>query len=157
LQLLNQAPLDRRRLLEKALIPHLDSSEARLDALQDLYDLLVTFTMAINSFLVDKSLSFSARQAGIQIHTNQGESLEPVDLSSGERQLLRLLCNTLVARENSRLFIIDEPEISLNVKWQRQLLDVLLDCTARTSLQFLVATHSIEMISGHRESVALLG
>jgi predicted ATP-dependent endonuclease of OLD family len=62
----------------------------------------------------------------------------------------------LVARENSRLFIIDEPEISLNVKWQRQLLDVLLACTSGTSLQFLVATHSIEMVASHRESVARL-
>jgi len=124
--------------------------------LQDLFDLLVTFTSAINSFLVDKQLRFSARRDGISIHASDDEPLEPSALSSGERQLLLLLCNTLVARENSRLFIIDEPEISLNVKWQRQLLDVLLDLTAGTNLQFLVATHSVEMVSGHRESLAKL-
>lgn len=156
LQLLNQAPPDRRRLLENALVPHLDSSEAQLDALQELYRLLVIFTTAINSFFTDKILRFSARGEGISIHAMDHERLEPSELSSGERQLLLLLCNTLVAREDSRLFIIDQPEISLSVKWQRQLLDVLLACTAGTSLQFLVATHSVEMVAGHRESMARL-
>lgn len=156
LQLLTQAPPNRRRLLENALVPHLESSEAQLDALQDLYNLLVTFTSAVNSFLADKNLRFSARREGISIYTNDDALLHPLTLSSGERQLLLLLCNTLVARDSSRLFIIDEPEISLNVKWQRQLLDVLLDCTTGTDLQFLVATHSIEMVSGHRESLAKL-
>lgn len=156
LDLIEHASPDRRRWLENALVPHLDSSEAQLDALQDLFDLLVTFTSGVNSFLADKTLRFSARRDGISIHAKDNETLEPSELSSGERQLLLLLCNTLIAREHSRLFIIDEPEISLNVTWQRQLLDVLLDLTAGTDLQFLVATHSIEMVAGHRESLARL-
>lgn len=156
IDLLEHAPRQRQRELQEALVPHLDSSEAQLDALQGLYNLLVTFTSAVNSFLVDKHLRFSVRREGFSIRTQDGKPLDPWALSSGERQLLVLLCNTLVARDNSRLFIIDEPEISLNVKWQRQLLDVLLELTAGTNLQFLVATHSIEMVAGHRESLARL-
>ncbi len=156
LQLIDEAALGRRHLLENALTPHLDSSEAQLDALQDLYNLLIVFTEGVNSFLTDKKLRFSARRNGISIHAADDKPLEPSQLSSGERQLLLLLCNTLIAREDSRLFIIDEPEISLNVTWQRKLLDVLLNLTTGTNVQFLVATHSIEMVAGHRESLAKL-
>jgi len=153
--ILLQAPEDRRQLLGDVLAPYLEGIQARLNALQSVQQLLVTFTSALNSFFTDKTLHFTPRD-GITISTTDGESLPPLALSSGERQLLLLLCNTLVARDDTRLFIIDEPEISLNVKWQRDLLDALLDCTAGTDMQFIVATHSIEMIARHRESVVKL-
>jgi len=155
LETLSQAPPDRRPLLENVLVPYLDGIQAQLDALKDVQELLVTFTSAVNSFLSDKALRFTLRD-GISISTSDNDELSPMALSSGERQLVLLLCSVLVARDDTHLFIIDEPEISLNVKWQRQLLDALLDCTAGTDMQFLVATHSIEMIAGHRESVARL-
>jgi energy-coupling factor transporter ATP-binding protein EcfA2 len=154
LAVVSQAPRDRSKLIADVLAPHLEGIQARLDALKDVQQLLMTFTSSVNSFLTDKALRFDVRQ-GISISTGDAE-LPPLALSSGERQLLLLLCSILVARDDTRLFIIDEPEISLNVKWQRRLLDALLDCTAGTDMQFLVATHSIEMIAGHSQSLARL-
>ena len=158
IELLRQAPSDRRGLLESALVPHIESSETQLDASKSIYELLTTFTTAINDLFVDKEISFSASSDGITISTvgADRQPIYPTSLSSGERQLLLLLTNTLIARENSGLFIIDEPEISLNVMWQRELLDVLLRCTSGTGVQFLVATHSIEMLSSHRPSMIRL-
>jgi len=153
--ILAQVPRGRSEVFSDVLVPYLDGIQARLDALKDLQELLVTFTSSVNSFLADKELRFSVRQ-GISIVTSDGDELAPLALSSGERQLLLLLCSILVARDDTRLFIIDEPEISLNVKWQRQLLDALLACTTGTNMQFLVATHSVEMVAGHRESLAKL-
>lgn len=40
-------------------------------------------------------------------------------LSSGEKQLFILLTEALLQRECNYLFIADEPELSLHVKWQR--------------------------------------
>lgn len=153
--ILLHAPGDRTNLLKGVLTPHLDGIQAQLDALQPLQQLLETFTSSVNSFFTDKTIHFNLTR-GITIITSEGLELSPAKLSSGERQLLLLLCNVLVARDTTRLFIIDEPELSLNVKWQRQLLDALLDCTTGTEMQFLVATHSIEMVAGHRESLAKL-
>lgn len=155
LAILSEAPQDRRDLVSEVLEPYLDGVQARLDALSDTQELLVTFTSAMNSFLANKVLRFNVLE-GISISSIDGERLPPAALSSGERQLLLLLCSVLAARDESRLFIIDEPEISLNVKWQRRLLDTLLKFTAGTSMQFLVATHSIEMVAGHFDSVAKL-
>jgi predicted ATPase len=62
----------------------------------------------------------------------------------------------LLSRNESALFIIDEPEISLNAKWQRKLIPALLACVQTSNVQFILATHSVEIITGHREFLARL-
>jgi ABC-type cobalamin/Fe3+-siderophores transport system ATPase subunit len=74
-------------------------------------------------------------------------------LSSGEKQLLLLFCNALAASQNTTIFMIDEPELSLNIKWQRQLIRALAAVTSRRNVQFVMATHSFELLSPHGENV----
>ncbi len=155
LEHLAAAPDDRRDILASVLTPFLDGLEARLDALASIQDTLEVFLSSLNRFYVDKLVTFTLG-AGIQIHTAEGTRLSPEALSSGERQLLLLLTNTLFAREDPALFIIDEPELSLNMKWQRQLVDALIRCTAGSATQFVLASHSFELISGVRERVVHL-
>jgi len=69
---------------------------------------------------------------------------------------LLLLCNALHARESASVFVIDEPEISLNIKWQRQLIDALLKTTDGSPVQFVLATHSIPLLGSYRDCVAEL-
>lgn len=59
-------------------------------------------------------------------------------LSSGEKQMLGFLCYN--AWINESIFLIDEPEISLHIDWQRCLFQYLL--SQQTNNQFIVATHS---------------
>lgn len=47
------------------------------------------------------------------------------------------------------VLIIDEPELSLNIKWQRLLLSALLDIVSGGGVQFVFATHSIDLIGEH--------
>lgn len=136
----------------QVLKPYLDSITARLDALQETQDVLTVFVNTINEFLRDKEISLNVRD-GLNIVIDGKRSLPPEQLSSGEKQLLLLLCNTLTARDKATIFIIDEPEISLNVKWQRNLIRALLDCTKGSQVQFLLATHSIELLSQYRNHV----
>lgn len=156
LDLLPKLRGDRRQIAEEVLVPYLDSLQARLDALQDAETLIRTFLDQVNSFLVGKNIDFHPRR-GIKIQSDDGMQLLPTMLSSGERQLILLLCNTMLARRSSRLFIIDEPELSLNVKWQRSIIDALLACTEGSDVQFIVATHSVEIVTGHMENLAQLG
>lgn len=135
--------------------PYLDSVSARLDALQETQDLLKLFVSTVNSFFNDKKIELHVR-TGLNIATENGQEISPESLSSGEKQLLLLLCNTLTARDKATIFIIDEPEISLNIKWQRQLIRVLLDFTKGSLVQFLLATHSIELLAQYRRNVVKL-
>jgi len=126
-----------------------------LDALQEIRDLIELFLDTINSYFTSKAVSFSLTE-GLNIHLPKNELLSPKLLSSGEKQLLLLLCNTLIARDRKSIFLIDEPELSLNVTWQRKLLDSLMRCVGDTQNQFIIATHSIELLARHRKEVVKL-
>ncbi|MEU0502754.1 AAA family ATPase [Nocardia sp. NPDC005998] len=141
-------------LVERVVSPFLVSQRARYAALESACDLLESLIPTLNSFLSEKEIRFTPR-SGLAIYTADDEPLQVDMLSSGERQLLTLLCTTLTAVDK-RLFIIDEPELSLGVNWQRQIIDALLSVTDKSNLQFIVATHSIEIISARPESLVQL-
>ena len=58
-----------------------------------------------------------------------------------------------MSRDMPSIFIIDEPELSLNIKWQRKLVHALNALVQGKSNQFLFATHSMEIIPQHRRAV----
>ncbi|MGH3217160.1 MAG: AAA family ATPase [Streptosporangiaceae bacterium] len=134
-------------LANDILLPYLNSLSARCDALEEAEQLVTSLLSATNDFLIDKHLEFSARKDGVRIVTDDGQDLDPIQLSSGERQLVMLVCTAILAGRDTRLLLIDEPELSLGVAWQRRVLESLLSLTKGSSLQFVVATHSIEIIS----------
>ncbi|MDZ8027533.1 MAG: AAA family ATPase [Nostoc sp. DedQUE11] len=143
-------------IISRVLKPYLDSVTARFDALQDTQNLLTIFETTINKlFFRDKYIRLHVRD-GLKIFTDEGKELSPETLSSGEKQLLLLFCNTLTARDKATIFIIDEPEISLNIKWQRQLIRALLELTKGSQIQFILATHSIELLSQYNNNVVKL-
>ena len=77
-----------------------------------------------------------------------GDSDIPLySLSSGEKQLLLILIETMAAGENT--IIIDEPEISMHVDWQRRLIDAMT--TVNPEAQIIVATHSPELMVGRSD------
>jgi energy-coupling factor transporter ATP-binding protein EcfA2 len=141
--------------VENVVSPYIESVKARLDALEPLHEAINSFCEIMNSFYRNKSISFDL-QKGLSCQTLWGETIPPGVLSSGEKQLLLLFCNILVARDNQSIFIIDEPELSLNVKWQRRLVDTLVEFTNRNPIQFILATHSIELTSRHSSHVVRL-
>jgi ABC-type cobalamin/Fe3+-siderophores transport system ATPase subunit len=142
------APRD-QRTIEVVLRPYLDSLDARLSALQETYDIVSTYVRTLNSFFSRKRVHIDVAN-GITVTTEWGDRIASDVLSSGEKQLLLLLSNTILARNRSSIFIIDEPELSLNVKWQRQLVEALLSCSQNGGIQYILASHSIEMITQFR-------
>jgi energy-coupling factor transporter ATP-binding protein EcfA2 len=132
--------------------PYVSGIRARFDAMEPIRAQLYRFVETINSFYRNKSVRLDLDQ-GMVISSSGGDRLSPDALSSGEGQLLFILASTLVAKENSRLFMIDEPEISLNVKWQRMLISSLLELAQGSNMQFLLATHSIELLTLYSEFV----
>jgi energy-coupling factor transporter ATP-binding protein EcfA2 len=155
LTVLAQARAETHPALVSVLTPYLDALEARVEALEPIQQTLSSFVDSINSFYVDKQIRFTLRK-GIEVIAEGGSQLAPESLSSGEKQVLLLLSNALFAWERSSLFMIDEPELSLNMKWQRRLIDALLACTRGADVQFLLATHSFELLSAYSDRVVHL-
>ena len=157
LAVLNQAPERDGPVLEQVLTPYLDGYEQRMDSLDAGRDAVATFVTTIDSFLYAKHLRFRA-PFGVSIQDDvSGDVLEPSQLSSGEKQILLLLSNIIAMRNSTRLFIVDEPELSLNPDWQRKLMPAVLKATEGSPVQVIAATHSIEIMAQYQERIYRLG
>lgn len=67
------------------------------------------------------------------------------DLSSGEKQIVILLAETLLQDKKVSIFIADEPELSLHLKWQELLTSSIR--SLNPNAQILFATHSPDIVS----------
>lgn len=81
---------------------------------------------------------------GGEVVVLSGKNPIPLEsLSSGEKQLLQLLLECMAAGSNPVL--IDEPELSLHVDWQNQLIRNMR--VVNGSAQLVMATHSPEVMA----------
>jgi ABC-type Mn2+/Zn2+ transport system ATPase subunit len=151
---LDAAPEARIPDISKVLSPYLESISTRIQALAEVQDIVSVFESEMNSYLRDKRVNVNVIE-GIRFNDGKNE-LDVSALSSGERQLVFLFCAALLSRSGSSLFIIDEPELSLNPTWQRKLVGSLSNLVKGAQTQFFMATHSIEILSKHRSSVQRL-
>ena len=79
---------------------------------------------------------------------------DPLDidnLSSGEQQLLIFFAYLIfgLKDQNQGIFIVDEPELSLHLAWQRKYIESILNVNSKVQLIF--ATHSPEIIGKYRD------
>lgn len=116
----------------------------------------------INSFLRDSNkelffeestgrLVFSFLRDGERVDARRGIK----HLSSGERQVLILFTFLAFASTSSKVFIVDEPELSLHPKWQHEFMDAFLRLKP-DGAQVLLATHSPEIVGKHKSACVAL-
>ena len=72
--------------------------------------------------------------------TQIGETLLPYQLSSGEKQMLAILLTVLVEDDQPYVLFMDEPEVSLHIERQKQLIDLCLELNP--NVQIILTTHS---------------
>ena len=82
-------------------------------------------------------------------HNNRKVALE--NLSSGEKQILILFTYLIfdVANKHNPIFIIDEPELSLHLLWQKNFVRSVLE--TNPDMQLILATHAPEIIDKYRD------
>ena len=76
--------------------------------------------------------------------SQMGETLVPYQLSSGEKQMLSILLTVLIEDQKNYVLFMDEPEVSLHVEWQEQLIDLILQLNP--NVQIILTTHSPAVI-----------
>ena len=90
---------------------------------------------------------FLSRSDGIIVKTDEGAPLSLSDLSSGEQEIL-VLFYKLIFESDVNLLLIDEPEISLHIAWQKELMENLKSVVnLKKNIQVIIATHSPQIIS----------
>lgn len=75
------------------------------------------------------------------------------NLSSGEKQLITFFTNLIfmVKDKSSGIFVVDEPELSLHLSWQKIFIDKVLEINK--NIQLIFATHAPEIIGRRRDKM----
>lgn len=145
--------IDSRDYNEKystALKIYFDDFSVKYQVFQELIAKLDLFTNIINERLAFKKIKIT-RDDGFKIVDSDCENkkLELSQLSSGEKQEIVLFYELIFNTKSELLLLIDEPEISLHITWQKKFMDDLLAVSEQTKISAVVATHSPQIVSKH--------
>ena len=94
----------------------------------------------------NKTLTFSP-DYGLRVVANNGEFIDVALLSSGEQHEIVMLYNLIFEVGDSSILLVDEPENSLHVAWQRMVVPDLERLAEVKKLQLIIATHSPSIVS----------
>ncbi|HCL4053595.1 TPA: AAA family ATPase [Pseudomonas aeruginosa] len=120
-----------------------------------IYAPIQDFVNTMNEFFRHSRKELEVDSLGrIKIIQN-GESIDISTLSSGEKQLLILMAHARFASTRESVFIVDEPELSLHMRWQEMLVEALL--RGGRYNQFIFATHSPEIVGYMKEYCIQVG
>lgn len=106
------------------------------------------FVEIASEMLYRKSIALNQANEVI-VHADDELKIPVSKLSSGEKQLLIFLAETLLQEKRPFIFLADEPELSLHVEWQEQLVANLLKINPNA--QVLFATHSPDIVGPYSD------
>lgn len=133
----------------------------RATAQEKAFHRLRIFQRSVNQFLENKSLGyFDDTNTGRRYRpyiTISGKGMTTSSLSvlsSGERHVLSLVFAATHMSSKDGILLIDEPELSLHVDWQRIILSEIMKQSG--SRQIITCSHAPEVSADHLDSVIRL-
>ncbi|MFK7948157.1 MAG: AAA family ATPase [Saprospiraceae bacterium] len=161
--------------IEQTLIAaNLSDFQIKLTVFDDYYDKLMLFldilnnrrlrykTISINNYSeieyqrtrYNKLTEFD----GFQFINSKGRKLKSDQLSTGEQHAIIMFYSLLFEVPENALVLIDEPENSLHIVWQKAYLNDIKDIIALRGFDVIIATHSPSIINGEWDlTVSLKG
>jgi ABC-type lipoprotein export system ATPase subunit len=134
-----------------------NSLEERAKVQEKSLKIINTYLNSVNRFLDDKQLILRKESPSalptllVQFHDVDLSKMQA--LSSGERQIVTLLYS-VTHMSGQRVVLIDEPEISLHIDWQRLLIPAM--ATQLQDLQIITCTHSPMIASKYEDQMIKL-
>lgn len=148
--LINKSQIDRVQKLIKLI-------EENNKIVQKVYEPINKFIDTMNHFLKDTGKSIEIDNIGaLKIKKPNGDKANIEALSSGERQLIVMFSHLIFKNESnpSGVFIIDEPELSLHIDWQKDFIRYAIEANPNT--QLILATHSPDIFIGNEKKTILV-
>ena len=130
---------------------YVDDTANKLQVLEDLASRARLLLRSLNGKFQHKQMRVD-RNEGLVVAGDDGDSLPPDSLSSGEQHELILHYDLLFRVAPNTVVLLDEPELSLHLQWQSRFLSDLMDIVQLSSFDALVATHS-PWIVGERDDL----
>ena len=115
-----------------------------------------TFLNTMNSFINkddDKKEICINNDGQVYFKTKYTDKISIHHLSSGEKQLITFFANLIfsVDSKSSGIFVVDEPELSLHLSWQKIFIDKVLEINS--NIQLVFATHAPEIVGRRRNKM----
>ncbi len=86
--------------------------------------LIKDFVTVCSKYLQNKEMIYDSQNFDLVIKSKyNGDEIKLFQLSSGEKQIVSLFSHLYLLNKRNCLVLIDEPELSLSVKWQKMFLE----------------------------------
>ncbi|HBX56987.1 AAA family ATPase [Pseudomonas sp. UBA2684] len=134
---------------------YVEDSEEKLKAFESLADRTELLLSSLKAKFKNKKILLS-KDRGLYAE-GPGDLEIPLDsLSSGEQHEIVLLYELLFKVSKNTLVLIDEPELSLHVNWQKAFLPELLSISKVSDFYSIIATHSPFIVGGRDDLMTAL-
>lgn len=149
----NDSLIFRKNSIEKAytnvLNLYIEDALEKLSAYDELYSKVELFVSLLNEkMLAFKNIKIN-QERGFYFVSDFGDEIELENLSSGEQNQIVLFYDMIFNTKENSIVLIDEPEISLHVAWQKEFLDSLQKILKVNHIdKVIIATHSPQVING---------
>lgn len=126
---------------------YIDDTQKKLSIFTDIDDKIQLFKKILDRYFTFKEIRINRHDGIVVIDTDSHEPIPLSELSSGEQHELVLVYELLFKAPEGSLILIDEPELSLHVAWQKRFISDLVEIKKLRNLSVLIATHSPQIIN----------
>ena len=132
--------------LRKMLSLYVEDTNQKLDIFNSIYPMIDLFKQIINEHFSYKLIKINLKKGIFAVDSNTGRPIKLTDLSSGEQHILVLIYELLFKMKKGATILIDEPELSLHIGWQRSFIFDLQNIQKLNNMDVVIATHSPQII-----------
>lgn len=134
----------------RALKIYFEDFDSKYQVYEKMIEQLELFREIVNNHLRFKHLEITSEHGMVVRDNDTKEKIRLNLLSSGEQEILVLYYKLLFETQKGTIVLIDEPEISLHIAWQRMFAQDLKRIVILKDIYAVIATHSPQMVSGNR-------
>ena len=134
-----------------------EDTRIKLSTFDELYKKISLFKQIIEEHFKFKKIQIDPNVGFVALDEDTGENIPLSELSSGEQHEIVLIYELLFNVKQESLILIDEPELSLHVAWQKRFIEDLQKIQKIKGATILIATHSPQVINDRWDLVQELG
>ena len=128
---------------------NIEDMKEKLKIFDNLYEELNLFLNILNNNRFSYKRILIDPQKGFVFKDSNDKILDITQLSSGEQHEVVMLFELFFIIPENSLVVIDEPEISLHILWQKKFIDDMSEIIKLKKFSILIATHSPSIINGN--------
>ncbi len=125
---------------------YIEDSWKKLEDYDSLANRIDLFINIINDRFLQKKIYISKNKGFYFKSTKTDKEIPLKSLSSGEQHIIVLYYELLFKIHEESLLLMDEPEISLHIAWQKRIIEDLKNIIKLKPMEIIIATHSPAVI-----------